>query len=125
VKYSETSCDRSKSWTNVAFLGYQADAQVFLGVKVTQGLEDSIEWQSLPGKFRRAVLNEGPGGRNLQDVKAAAEKPDVDEDDSGPEPDREVTSMPTATKGPLHSLFEYVAEVSFRPKLDHLVAWAT
>lgn len=58
-----TGCDRSKSWTNVAFLGYQADAQVSLGVKVVQGLEDSIEWQSLPGQIRGAVLNEGPGGK--------------------------------------------------------------
>ena len=58
-----TGCDRSKSWTNVAFLGYQADTQVSLGVKVVKGLEDSVEWQSLPGQVRRAVLNEGSGRR--------------------------------------------------------------
>jgi hypothetical protein len=58
-----TGRDRSKSWTNVAFLGHQTDAQVSLGFKIVQGLEDSMtEWQSLPGQIRGAVLNEGPGG---------------------------------------------------------------
>lgn len=58
-----TGRDQSKSWTNVAFLGYQVDAQVSLGVNIVQGLEGSIEWQSPPGQIRGAVLNEGPGGR--------------------------------------------------------------
>ena len=58
-----TGRDRSKSWNNVAFLGHQTDAQVSLGVKIVQGLEDSIEWQSLPGQIHGAVLNEGPGGK--------------------------------------------------------------
>jgi len=31
-------------------------------------------------------------------LKAAAEKPDVDEYDSGPEPEKELISMPTATE---------------------------
>ena len=57
-----TGRDRSKSWTNVAFLGYQVNAQVSLGVNIVQGLEGSIEWQSLPGQITGAVLNEGPGG---------------------------------------------------------------
>jgi hypothetical protein len=29
-----TGCDRTRSWTNVAFLGGQADAQVSFGVRV-------------------------------------------------------------------------------------------
>jgi hypothetical protein len=59
-----TGRDRTKSWTNMAFLGCESDAQVAFGVRVVQGLaEDSIEWQLSPGKVRGAVLNKGPCGK--------------------------------------------------------------
>jgi hypothetical protein len=59
-----TGRDRTKSWTNIAFLGSQPDAQVSFGVKVVPGLvEDGIQWQLSPGKVRGAVLNKGPCGK--------------------------------------------------------------
>jgi hypothetical protein len=85
-----TGCDRTKSWTNVAFLGNQVDAQpgqaaqpaqVSFGVKVlkvelegakvegpkvegpeVEGRDISITFQSLPGNARGAVLRHGPEG---------------------------------------------------------------
>jgi hypothetical protein len=75
-----TGCDRTKSWTNVAFLGNQVDAQpgqaaqpaqVSFGVKVlkvelegpeVEGRDISITFQSLPGNVRGAVLRHGPEG---------------------------------------------------------------
>ena len=54
-----TGCDRAKSWTNVAFLESQADAQVSFGVKVTQ---DRIDWQLSPEEIQGVVLNQGPVG---------------------------------------------------------------
>ena len=56
-----TGCDRTRSWTNVAFLGSQADAQVSFGVKV-EGPDTSISFQFLPENARGAVLRHGPEG---------------------------------------------------------------
>ena len=54
-----TGCDLTRSWTNVAFLGGQADAQVSFGVKV-EGPD--ISFQFLPENARGAVLSHGPEG---------------------------------------------------------------
>ena len=54
-----TGCDRARSWTNVAFLGNQSDAQVLFGVKV-EG--PSINFQFSPEHVRGAVLRQGPEG---------------------------------------------------------------
>ena len=56
-----TGCDRTRSWTNVAFLGGQVDARVSFGAKV-EGPETSINFQSSPGNARGAVLRHGPEG---------------------------------------------------------------
>ena len=56
-----TGCDRTKSWTNVAFLGNQVDAQVSFGAKV-EGPDTSINFQFSPENARGAVLRHGPEG---------------------------------------------------------------
>ena len=56
-----TGCDRTRSWTNVAFLGSQDDAQVSFGAKV-EGPETSINYQFSPENARGAVLRHGPEG---------------------------------------------------------------
>lgn len=57
-----TGCDRTRSWTNVAFLGNEYDARATLGVKVVHGPAISIEWQSPPEHVQGAVLHRGPHG---------------------------------------------------------------
>lgn len=54
-----TSCDRTRSWTNVAFLENRADAQVSFGAKV---IYNNIDWQFSPEQIQRAVLNQGHVG---------------------------------------------------------------
>ena len=56
-----TGCDRTRSWTNVAFLGGQPDAQVSFGVKVG-GPDTNINYQLLPEHVRGAVISQGPEG---------------------------------------------------------------
>jgi len=58
-----TGCDRARSWTNVAFLKNQPEAQVSFGFEVTHGPEDRISWQVSPEKIRDAVFNQGPSGK--------------------------------------------------------------
>jgi len=58
-----TGCDRARSWTNVAFLKNQGDAQVSFGVEVTHGLEGRIGWQFSPERILGAVVNQGPSGK--------------------------------------------------------------
>jgi hypothetical protein len=54
-----TGCDLARSWTNVAFLGGQDDAQVSFGVRV----EDTrINFQFSPENARGVVLCHGPEG---------------------------------------------------------------
>jgi len=55
-----TGCDLTRSWTNVAFLGGQADSQVSFGVNV-EG-PDTINFQFSPENARGAVLCHGPEG---------------------------------------------------------------
>jgi hypothetical protein len=56
-----TGCDRTRSWTNVAFLGNQVDAHVSFGAKV-EGHDTSINFQFSPENARGAVLRQGPEG---------------------------------------------------------------
>ena len=56
-----TGCDRTRSWTNVAFLEHQADAQVSFGVRV-EGPNTNINFQFSPENARGAVLRHGPEG---------------------------------------------------------------
>jgi hypothetical protein len=56
-----TGCDRARSWTNIAFLENQGDAQVSFGVNV-EGLDTSINFQFSPENARGAVLRYGPEG---------------------------------------------------------------
>ena len=56
-----TGCDRTRSWTNIAFLGGQVDAQVTFGVNV-EGPDTGISFQLSPELVRGAVINQGPEG---------------------------------------------------------------
>ena len=60
-----TGCHRTRSWTNVAFLESQTDAQVSFGVDVTNenGPEVSIKWRSSHKNIRGAMLSWGPSGK--------------------------------------------------------------
>jgi hypothetical protein len=58
-----TGCDRARSWTNIAFLKNEWDAQASFGVEVTHGLEGRIRWQFSPDRVLGAVLNQGPSGK--------------------------------------------------------------
>jgi hypothetical protein len=59
-----TGCDRTRSWTNVAFPGNDSEynAQAIFGVKVDHGPAINIEWQSSPEHVQGAVLHQGPDG---------------------------------------------------------------
>jgi hypothetical protein len=58
-----TGCDLTRSWTNIAFLGGQADAQVSFGVEVEGSTSNPrINFQFSPGRVRGAVLRHGPEG---------------------------------------------------------------
>lgn len=58
-----TGCDRTRSWTNVAFLGGEANAEASFGVKVFSGHDTSIDIRFSPGRIMGAVLNHGPEGK--------------------------------------------------------------
>ena len=58
-----TGCDRTESWTNVAFLGGQDDGQASFGVKVSDDHDASINIQFSPGHVVGAVLNHGAEGK--------------------------------------------------------------
>ena len=60
-----TGCDRTRSWTNIAFLENEVDAQVSFGVRVegpTSTSNTGINFQFLPENARGAVLRHGPEG---------------------------------------------------------------
>jgi hypothetical protein len=57
-----TGCDRTRSWTNVAFLGGQV-ARVSFEEKVVDALDSSILIQFSPGHVEGALLNQGPEGK--------------------------------------------------------------
>ena len=56
-----TGCHHTRSWTNIAFLGNQADAQVSFGVKV-ECADTSVNFQFSPENARGAVVSQGPEG---------------------------------------------------------------
>ena len=56
-----TGCDRTRSWTNVAFSGNPAEAQVSFGVKV-EDHDTRINFQFSPEKVQGAVMRHGPEG---------------------------------------------------------------
>jgi hypothetical protein len=56
-----TGCDRTRSWTNVAFLGSEGDARASFGVRV-EGTGTGINFQFSPERARGAVLRQGPEG---------------------------------------------------------------
>ena len=57
-----TGCDRTRSWTNIAFLGAEREeARVTFGVKVDDP-GTGIHFQLLPGLVRGAMINQGPQG---------------------------------------------------------------
>jgi hypothetical protein len=56
-----TGCDRTRSWTNIAFLGNEVDARVSFGVNV-EGPDTSVNFQFSPENARGAVLLHGPEG---------------------------------------------------------------
>lgn len=55
-----TGCDHTRSWTNIAFLEGQGDAQASFGVDV---LNADIRWQFSPERIHGALLNQGPEGK--------------------------------------------------------------
>jgi hypothetical protein len=55
-----TGYDRTRSWTNVAFLGDQKDARVSFRVKVVNALDSSIRIQFSHRHAKGALLNHGP-----------------------------------------------------------------
>jgi len=57
-----TGCDRTKSWTNVCFLGNNVDARVSFGMNAAGSPNPSINFQLSPANVRGAVVNRGPEG---------------------------------------------------------------
>ena len=58
-----TGCDRTRSWTNVAFLGGGGDAEASFGERVFHGPDNSIDIQFSDEYAIEAVLKLGPKGR--------------------------------------------------------------
>jgi hypothetical protein len=58
-----TGYDRTRSWTNVAFLGDQKGARVSFRVKVMNALDSGIHVQFSHGYAKGALLNHGPEGK--------------------------------------------------------------
>jgi hypothetical protein len=63
-----TGCDRTQSWTNIAFLGCDTDAHVSFGVEVStghgeDGPEVDIKWRLSPDRIRGPELSRGPNGK--------------------------------------------------------------
>jgi hypothetical protein len=57
-----TGCDRTKSWTNVAFWRGQANAKGSYGMKAVECADNSTEIQFSSGHVAGGVLNHGPQG---------------------------------------------------------------
>ena len=57
-----TGRHRTRSWTNIAFFEGQADAQVSFGVRVTDNVSASINWQVSREHIQGAMLSQGPSG---------------------------------------------------------------
>ena len=72
-----TGCDRTKSWTNIVFLGNQGDGQVSFGTSA-EGSNTGVNFQFLPEHARGAVVRQGPEGtvrlyaaRNKQGIRGS------------------------------------------------------
>ena len=78
-----TGCDLTRSWTNIAFLGGRADAQVSFGVEAEGSTSNPIiNFQFSPGRVWGAVLHRGPQGtvrctpfQSINDVETALTRP--------------------------------------------------
>ncbi|KAH9992218.1 hypothetical protein BJV74DRAFT_834960 [Russula compacta] len=128
-----TGCDRTRSWTNVAFLGSQHNARVSFGVRVDgSGTNPNVNFQLSPEYVRGAVLSPGPEGKNLPENQCifvrgfrvartrwillkrtrAAAGPSSDGEGYDYEPEKEVLSIPAPTKyrDPLQLLQDYITE---------------
>ena len=57
-----TGRHRTRSWTNVAFNEGQIDAKVTFGVKVTDDVSVSVNWQVSRRNIQGAMLSQGPSG---------------------------------------------------------------
>ena len=57
-----TGCDRTRSWSNVAFFENEHNARATFAAKVLYGPAISIEWQSSAENVQGAVLHRGPDG---------------------------------------------------------------
>ncbi|KAI0285652.1 hypothetical protein BC826DRAFT_114407 [Russula brevipes] len=123
-----TGCDRTRSWTNVAFLGSQYDAQASFGVRVVDSL---IQFSH--GRVEGAVLRQEPEGMDLPENQCIFVRgfrvarralriwPRQLRAEGGcapgpggydREPGRELVSISAITqyRDPLHLLLNYVAE---------------
>ena len=60
-----TGCHLTRSWVNIAFLGYHTDARVSFGVDVSDedGPKVDIKWRLSPDRIRGAELSRGPNGK--------------------------------------------------------------
>jgi hypothetical protein len=72
-----TGCDRTKSWTNIVFLGNQGGAQVSFGTSAG-GSNASVNFQFSPEHARGALVRQGPEGtvrlyaaRNRQGIRGS------------------------------------------------------
>jgi hypothetical protein len=58
-----TGCDRTRSWTNIAFLGNRVDARVSFGVQVEGSASGTtVNFQFSPEDAPGAVFRHGPEG---------------------------------------------------------------
>jgi hypothetical protein len=58
-----TGCDRTRSWTNIAFLGGQVNAKGSYRVKTIEDIDNSIQKiQFSSGHVAGGVLGHGPQG---------------------------------------------------------------
>ncbi|KAH9994873.1 ankyrin repeat-containing domain protein [Russula vinacea] len=125
-----TGCDHTRSWTNVAFLGSEGDAQASFGVRSKALVPVSISNSHLNAPGGRVASR--PEGTNLPENQCvfirglrvarsfwilprrlmAAAGPSSDMGGYDYDPDTEVISIPAVTKyrDPLHLLQEYIAE---------------
>jgi hypothetical protein len=58
-----TGCDRTRSWTNIAFLEGQVDAKGTYREKVVERADGSIEVRFSSGHVAGGVLSHGPQGK--------------------------------------------------------------
>lgn len=58
-----TGCDRTMSWTNVAFLEAPVVSKASFKVKVVHSLDGNISIQFSRGHVEGALLNQGPVGK--------------------------------------------------------------